>query len=100
MSVAAVARAAAPRAARRPSGPTSSARFIPFSARSERTARCGAAAEVEVESRMHANAAQLERNLMALDEECHALIEHLSTGALVQVSLGFGRRRAGTGTGP
>jgi hypothetical protein len=37
---------------------------------------------------MHANAAQLERNLMALDEECHALIEHLSTGALVQVSLG------------
>ena len=92
--MAAVARAAAPRAARRPSGPTSSARFIPFPARSERTARRGVAAEVEVESRMHANAAQLERNLMALDEECHALIEHLSTGALVQVS------RASVGAGP
>jgi hypothetical protein len=41
-------------------------------------------AEIEVESRMHANAAQLEKNLMALDEECHVLVEHLSSGPLVQ----------------
>ena len=94
--MAAGARAAAPRAARRPSGPTSSARFIPFSGplQAYGAVRRGVAAEVEVESRMHANAAQLERNLMALDEECHALIEHLSTGALVQVGCSAqGRHR-------